>query len=531
MFWYGLPSFVQFSTKKGQLITFYFQGTEIAFIFASSSIRKRTIMINLSKIFLGILFKLVPLLLLLWLATPVIQAQSRNTSVNVRSSKNGKTTISVKKGRSNSFSLEYEGDISISDDDKDILSISRGGYFEVKKSAFGNRRRIYMEPGAGGKLIKKYYVGSSSISFETEGRKWLAEILPEVLRSTSIGAEQRVSRIYKKGGTYAVLKEVENIESDYVKATYVKLLLQKNPSSKNLSTILEVVANDIDSDYHRADILKRNTKAFLGTEASTTAYIQAAGAIDSDYHKADILKQSVKDGTISQVQMKSLFKITNDIHSDYHKADILLAVMKNRTLDADNVTLLVNTSRDIHSDYHKAEVLKTALASKSLNSNGYSAFVSSMSSIDSDHHSADILKDLLKNKLNSGDLREILLLADDNISSDYHKGQVLMNVADKQDLQSGNLPILLEAIRGMSSDSHRASVFKQLAKQDFSTDQLAKILAATSSFSSDSHQTASLLAFAPKAKEKGGTAIEAYRKACNTISSETYFGRALRAIQ
>jgi ribosome-binding factor A len=481
-------------------------------------------MINLSKIFLGMLLNL--LVLLFWVSTGEAHAQKHYSSVNVNKN-NGKTTITVKNGNKKSFSLEFEGDITLSDDDKDITAISRGGYMEIKKSAFGNRRRIFMEPGTNGKLIKKYYVGRSEENFESEGRKWLAEILPEVLRSSTLGAKQRVNRFYKKGGTYAVLQEVGNMDSDHVKSTYIRLLLDKNPNSNDLIAILKVIGNDISSDHHQAEILKHKTKAFLSTDGTTAAYIEAAGKISSDHHKAEVLKKSIRNGEISENRMKSLFAITENISSDHHKAQVLLTVLKNRPL----INVLIATSQSINSDHHKEQVLKAALVSPELSESGYSALLRSISTISSDHHSANVFSALLDKKLDRKSLAEVFWLADHNMSSDHHKAQVLKKAVQKQNLEEGNLEALLSALKGMSSDTHQAEVFKQLSKKSFNSDQLINILAATKSMSSDHHQSISLMAYAQAVREKGDTVKEAYRNACGSISSELHYGRAIRAIQ
>ncbi len=470
------------------------------------------------------------LVLLFWISTGEAHAQKHYSSVSVNTN-NGKTTISVKNGNKKSFSLEYEGDITLSDDDKDIAAISRGGYMEIKKSAFGNRRRIFMEPDTNGKLIKKYYVGGSEENFESEGRKWLAEILPEVLRSSTLGAKQRVDRFYKKGGTYAVLQEVGNMSSDHVKSTYIRLLLNKNPNNNDLIAILKVIGNDINSDHHQAEILKYKTKAFLSTDGTTEAYIAAAGKISSDHHKAEVLKKSVRDGEISESRMRSLFAITENISSDHHKAQVLLTVLKNRSLNTENINVLIATSRNMSSDHHKEQVLKAAIASPNLSESGYSTLLKSMSNISSDHHSANIFSALLDKKLDRKSLVEVFRLADHNMSSDHHKAQVLNKAVQKQNLGEGNLEALLSALKGMSSDTHQAEVFKQLSKKSFNSDQLINILAATKSMSSDHHQSISLMAYAQAVREKGDTVKEAYRNACGSISSELHYGRAIRAIQ
>lgn len=485
-------------------------------------------MIQVTKFLTGLLLKV--LLLTLFLAPNDGQAQSKNTLVDVHQ-RNGKTTISVKNGRRHSFSLEYEGEITLSDDDKDVIAISSGGYMEIKKSAFGSRRRIFIEPGNNGQLIKKYYIGSSEEPFVNEGKAWLAEVLPDVLRSTTLGARQRVDRFYKKGGTQAVLREVDQIDSDYVKSAYIKLLLDKNPKSSDLIAILQVVGNDINSDHHQAQILKHNTKAFLATEASTAAYIEATGNINSDHHQSEVLKKSIRDGKISETQMKALFAITKNINSDHHKASVLNEVMKSRSLNAENIELLISACHDINSDHHKAQVLKKALATANLSKSGYQALLRSMGDINSDHHSANILLELLEKKLDSDSLEDVLQLAHENMSSDHHQAVVLKKAVQEQSMEGESLNVLLKALQGMSSDMHQSNIFRELTKERFSNAQLARILDATKSIGSDHHQSITLVSFAPAVRNGDSELKEAYRDACSSISSELHYGRALRAIQ
>ncbi|MGB3464227.1 MAG: hypothetical protein WBA74_03120, partial [Cyclobacteriaceae bacterium] len=78
---------------------------------------------------LAILFGTL-LALLLTFAPDILQAQkmtsSSSRSSHVTNTKTGKTTIKFDNGRTD-YRIEYEGEIRISDDDKDIVGISRGG--------------------------------------------------------------------------------------------------------------------------------------------------------------------------------------------------------------------------------------------------------------------------------------------------------------------------------------------------------------------------------------------------------------------
>ena len=184
---------------------------------------------------------------------------SHRKSISIsHNNSNGRHSIKTKANGQN-FSIEYEGDITISDNDKDIVSISRGGFLIIKKSTFGSKRKIVIQAESKG-LTKEYYVGRSKKSFNPEGKAWLAQILPDILRTTGIGAESRVARFHKKGGAQSVLNEIKKMSSDYVASTYLKLLLQYDLSPNELIRTIKTAGNQIESDYYLSEILISNQK-------------------------------------------------------------------------------------------------------------------------------------------------------------------------------------------------------------------------------------------------------------------------------
>lgn len=481
---------------------------------------------QLSKIFAALVLKVI--LFFFLLNGSSVNAQRKSTSINV--SDNGKTSISVKNnGFGNNFQVEFKGDITLSNDDTDVIAISDEGYMEIKKSAFGNRRRVFIESNSSGQLTKKYYVGGSERNFDSEGRKWMAEILLEVVRTTTLGSEQRVNRIYKQGGTYGVLKEVDFIGSNYVKARYIKLLLKKDLKNADLISILNVIGDDIDSDHHRADILKNNTSKFLATEASTSAYIEATAEIDSDHHKAEVLKRSIKDGSLKGNQMNSLFTIAKDIDSDYHKSSVLLTVLRNSSLNTANMKLLISTANGIDSDHHKSEVLRSALNSDGLSDSSFHTLLSSLDDMSSDHHKGNVLSKLLQKDLDPSSLSHVLKQVG-HMDSDSHKANVLKSVVRKE-LSDESIEVLLDVLEHMSSDSHKAGIFKQMARKTYSDTQFTKILWTIKDIGSDYHKAESLLAFSRMVSQKEATVKETYRSVCKSISSDSHYRKAINAVQ
>ena len=433
----------------------------------------------------------------MWSQTSKTKTKSVSYSYHSDSDDNGSTKIRYK-SKTNNFELEFKGDITISNDDKDIVGISKGGFIEIRKSSFGNRRRIVIEANSNGQLTKSYYVGRSEKNYNTEGKAWLAEILPEVVRTTTIGAESRVKRFYTKGGAAAVLSEIGNIKSDYVKSAYFKLLLKNKLSTSELVSLIKRAGLEIKSDHYLSGILQENQKAFLANDKTVTAYIQAAKSIQSDHYVTNVLKKVINDGSINDDQMGALLEISKDVKSDHYVTQILKEIMDKRTLNAKNTLKIIELSKDIKSDHYKTEVLKKVIGKKSLSSEAYTAFMSTLEDVKSDHYTTEVIKKLLDTKLDgkTGSLVSLLILVDKNVTSDHYS----------------------------------MVIFKKLATQQLSEDQLIVTLNAATTINSDHYLSETLLAFSRSVNSASEKVKQAYKNTAKSIGSDSYYGKAIKAL-
>jgi hypothetical protein len=176
-------------------------------------------------------------LLILMFAAPVLAQETTSAKESTSSTTIIHNDRSTSRWRTSTgltdFNIEMRGKIELTDNDKDIKSISDDGYLEINKTTFGSKRTIVIESEAG-KIKKEYYEGRTKMNWEPAGREWMSEILPEIVRSTTIGAESRVARFFKQGGANAVLNEIGQIESDHVKSHYANLLMKQPVLLKNI---------------------------------------------------------------------------------------------------------------------------------------------------------------------------------------------------------------------------------------------------------------------------------------------------------
>ena len=179
------------------------------------------------------------------LLLPGCYHEAAGQGVNVQYGSGNRNTIWNRGGISN-FNVETRGKIELTDDDKDVKSMSPDAYLEVNKTVFGSKRTLIVTPLGNG-LKKEYYEGRTLVAFEPEGRKWMGEVLPELVRSTTIGAESRVARFFRQGSTKAVLDEIRIIESDYVKVRYANLLMEQNVPVADYASVVGQVSETMNS--------------------------------------------------------------------------------------------------------------------------------------------------------------------------------------------------------------------------------------------------------------------------------------------
>ena len=477
--------------------------------------------------------KIIIALILLVLCQQTLPAQKTIISSNSGS----KTTIKSKgthrrSGIFTDYKIEYEGDFELSDDDTDIVSISRGGYLEISKTTFGSKRRVLIESEAGGKLAKTYYVGRKKTPFDPEGKAWLAEVLPEIVRSTGVGAKSRVDRFYKQGGVSAVLDEVEMLDGSYVKAMYAKILLEKdNLSGSDLSSILDRIADEISSDYYLADIMKSNSDDFLKNEVSAQSYLNAINEISSDYYSAAVLKEAIGNSNVSESHNATLIKATRNIGSDYYMSSTLQEILKKKQLTDELLTELIAASKEISSDYYHSQLLSEAIEQEGLSASGLNQLIDAVSDVSSDHYMTTVFSKLLDEPIKEEVLVKIMHVIEHDLSSDYYASSVLGKAIEEQVITERVMQAFSEALEEISSDHYATEIIRKVADNDkLGEKQLIRLLEVISHISSDHYLSTSLSALAPRVSEGSEALKNAYRKAAKQISSDTYYGRAMKAI-
>jgi hypothetical protein len=473
-------------------------------------------------------FRLTAMICLLTVGISIAQTTSVSSGRSAHSS-GGTMTISQNNGLQ-TFNVEMRGKIEITDDDKDIKSMSPDGYLEITKTVFGSRRTLVISPQSGG-LKREYYEGRTNMPWEPEGRKWLAEIMPELLRTTTIAAESRVNRFYKQGGVNGVLTEINEMESDYVIQHYADLLMKiSSVPQKDYPNIINKVTSKLESDYYIAEFLQNNMDKFLQNRDAVDAVFGVCSKLDSDHYKTQIIKSALKAQPISLESVKIVLTATDNMDSDHYKTEVLTTLLRQPNLTDPIVAEMINSTKSFDSDHYRTQVIEKALSQKGLSSSSYQKVLESVKNFDSDHYKTQVLTDLLSNKLPSDQIFNLVGLSN-SIDSDHYLTIVFQSIMKNQDLSDDAFKSLMERASNVDSDHYASQILQSaLDLQNLTDAKLISILDAASNIGSDHYITEVLVESAPKVKNAGASVKDAYRKALNRIDSETYYGRAAKAL-
>ena len=284
------------------------------------------------------------------------------------------------------FEISYRGKILITDNDKDIAGITPGGFLKISKSSFGNSRSIEITSDASGNLTKIYYNGHNTESFETYGREWLEDILPEVIHKTGIGGKERAIRIYKEKGVEGLLREVDNISYDTenrwftgithgfnfrnsirtdiainVRNIYLKVLIDYvDLNEEELGQVLREMES-IGSNSTKGTMLRIILDKYTLNPDLMESFLRATATLSYNTERGNVLRKFQNKYKITDENCESYFSVIQGMNISSEKGNVLKPLLLDQKLD-DNVMIeFLRAVKDMNSSSEKAAILRLAI--------------------------------------------------------------------------------------------------------------------------------------------------------------------------
>lgn len=287
-------------------------------------------------------------------------------------------TYYVKKNTS-VFDVKYAGVITITENDKDIKSISPNGYIKIEQTSFGNKRKLEIKADSKGNLTRQYFEGKSEEDFNNEGKEWLESLMPELIAKTGIGARERAMRIYKTKGMRAVLEEAEDIKngggtsititgfynsviniSSNNSYIYYKVLLDNvKMNDDELKDFIEALA-DVRSNSTKGSMLRYILKNYELNSVLREEFLETVATHDYNTERGNTLRAFQKKYPIDSKNYRDYFQVIDGMTINSEKGNVLKPLLENQKLEPQVFSALMESVKKFTNDSEKAAVLRLA---------------------------------------------------------------------------------------------------------------------------------------------------------------------------
>lgn len=301
------------------------------------------------------------------------------------------------------FEIEFGGKIIVTDNDKDIASISPYGFLKITKSSFGNSRAIEITSDAQGNLTKTYYDGRKKADYNTDGREWLEEILPEVIHKTGIGGKERALRIYKEKGVNGVINAIDDNDEWYsesfswrsffsnsisisngisIRNLYLKTLLDNvNLSKDELITVMNEMKN-ISSNSTKGSMLRIILDKYTLDSYLMDNFLRTTSTLSYNTERGNVLRKFQSKYKITNENCNEYFNVIESMEINSEKGNVIKPLIFSQKLDNNVMAELIRTVRRFDSNSEKAAILRLLIPKVSDNEELRSVLLSTINSLD-----------------------------------------------------------------------------------------------------------------------------------------------------
>lgn len=301
------------------------------------------------------------------------------------------------------FEIEYGGKILVTDNDKDIASISPNGYLKISKSSFGNSRAIEITSNTEGKLTRTYFDGRKKADYNTYGRDWLEEILPEIIHKTGIGGKERALRIYKAKGVNGIIDEIDDNDSwstesfnwnfffsksfsisngISIRNLYLKVLIDNvNLSKDELVTVMREMEN-IASNSTKGSMLRMILDKYPLDSYLTDRFLSTTSTLSYNTERGNVLRKFQTKYKINSENSNEYFNVIESMDINSEKGNVLKPLIMSQKLDDNVMAELIRAVRRFESNSEKAAILRLLIPKISDNDEVESLLLSTINSLD-----------------------------------------------------------------------------------------------------------------------------------------------------
>jgi beta-lactamase regulating signal transducer with metallopeptidase domain len=401
-------------------------------------------------------------------APPVPPAAPSEPSARARSGADASTTREFRmqsKDWLRRFDVRVRGEMTFSDDLTDVATLADGAYLSLRDRSWFTVRSIEVS-GERGVVTRKFWVSGVQQPWDPEGRNYLADRLPSLVRRTGVAAEARTRQILSTSGVSGVLDEIKLLESDYARRRYYQELLKTAQiDGPTAGRVVSSAADTIRSGYELRQTLTAAAPHVARDAEAVQAFVEAAASISSDYEHRQALDVLAEAPGLIAAAGEPIARSAARIGSDFEKRQALSRLLANLP-DPSASSAVLDAAETIGSDFECATLLIAFTAAHALDGPAISVFFKAVDTLGSDYERGRVLKAVARSKPLAPPVLEGILTSVRGMQSDYEQAEVLLTVLRSHRVDTMVRPAFLAAADTIHSDYEQTRVLAALVRAE-----------------------------------------------------------------
>jgi|SRR5450432_426083 hypothetical protein len=316
--------------------------------------------------------------------------------------------------------INYTGKFELSDDESSFKSISPGGYFKFRK----NDIRIEAESNLRGEIVYTIYDGKNILSMDEQGKLLVAQAIKEMIER-GYDANERMERVYRKGGPVALLNEVDSMKADQVKVLYLARLFAIDSLLPSfLPYTIKKIAS-LGSDQDKVNFLTKITAVQLENPQTDSLYFDVIKGIGSDMDRMNAIWHIINRDSIANANTDKILFLAGRLASDMDKANVFQKMIDKGLIAGQDYDGLLTLISKMSSDMDKANLYKKLISQKDLNEGQWIILQDKISQLGSDNDKTNLLVELAPKMPQTAALKINYQKAAKTLRNDYDYGHAM----------------------------------------------------------------------------------------------------------
>lgn len=340
-----------------------------------------------------------------------------------------------------SLRVRADGNVDLAPDGSGVTGLG-GGSFDVSLRRNGFDRRVLFT-SANGAIVRQFFVEGDEQPWGPGADRFLADVMPIVLRETAINARERVAWILANRGHDGLIDEIALISSDFAQRIYtVEYAKVATISAADFDRLMALAREDMRSDFDLRATLIEVYEEQRPTGEPLAAWLEAASAISSDFDMRLALHPLVTSAQATNEYVARALNLAGaEILSDFDLRTLLAAAAERVGRSDALAQAYLTATRSIGSDFDQRKALSALARDADLTPDGWRLLLRAATAISSDFDAATLLVEIAPILPDEEGLVEAYRETLETISSDFEYGRAaraLRRAGGTLDSQTGD---------------------------------------------------------------------------------------------